>query len=110
VLPIAPSVYYELKARQGDPDRQPPRVRHDQRVSEQIQRVWRDNREVYGVRKVWNQLKREGQVVGRCTVTRVMRALSGVSGLTWKFLSPARSGARVWKSKRHPRRYRPTFE
>jgi transposase InsO family protein len=80
VLPIAPSVYYELKAREGDVERQPPRVRHDERLSEEIRRVWHDHREVYGVRKVWNQLKREGQHVGRCTVARLMRRL-GLRGV-----------------------------
>src|SRR5262245_61565617 len=80
VLPIAPSVYYECKAREGDPDRQPRRVRDDERLSEQIRRVWQDNREVYGVRKVWNQLKRDGHAVGRCTVARLMRRL-GLAGV-----------------------------
>jgi len=80
VLPIAPSVYYECKARERDPHRQPRRVRHDEDLSEQIRRVWHDNREVYGVRKVWTQLKREGQVVGRCTVARLMRRL-GLRGV-----------------------------
>jgi putative transposase len=79
VLPIAPAVYYECKVREREPDRQPPRVRHDAWLSEQIGRVWRDHREVYGVRKVWNQLKREGHIVGRCTVARLMRRL-GLAG------------------------------
>jgi putative transposase len=80
VLPIAPSVYYECKARESDPDRQPRRVRDDARLSEEIQRVWRDHREVYGVRKVWHQLKREGHAIGRCTVARLMRRL-GLAGV-----------------------------
>jgi putative transposase len=79
VLPIAPSLYYELKARERDPDRRPPRVRRDERLSEDVHRVWRENREVYGVRKVWNQVKREGQAVARCTVARLMRRL-GLAG------------------------------
>jgi transposase InsO family protein len=80
VMPIAPAVYYEGKARARDPRRQPGRVQHDAWLSEQIGRVWRDNRAVYGVRKVWNQLKREGHVVSRCTVTRLMRRL-GLRGV-----------------------------
>ena len=56
VLPIAPSLYYELKARERDPDRRPARARRDERLGEHIRRVWRENREVYGVRKVWKQL------------------------------------------------------
>jgi putative transposase len=49
-------------------------------LCEHISRVWRENREVYGVRKVWKQLRREGQVVARCTVARLMRHL-GLAGV-----------------------------
>jgi putative transposase len=80
VLPIAPSLYYELKARERDPHRRPARTRRDERLCEHIGRVWRENREVYGVRKVWKQLRREGQAVARCTVARLMRRL-GVAGV-----------------------------
>jgi putative transposase len=80
VLPIAPSVYYEQRARQRDPDRCPPRVRRDQEFGEHICRVWQVNREVYGVRKVWQQLRREGHAVARCTVHRLMRQL-GLHGV-----------------------------
>lgn len=79
VLPIAPSLYYELKARDRDPHRRPGRVRRDEALGEHIHRVWRQNREVYGVRKVWKQLRREGQAVARCTVARLMRRL-GLAG------------------------------
>ncbi len=75
VLPIAPSVYYEQRARQREPDRCPPRVRRDRELCEHIRRVWQANREVYGVRKVWQQLRREGHAVARCTVQRLMRQL-----------------------------------
>jgi putative transposase len=75
VLPIAPSLYYELKARERDPHRRPGRARRDEARCEHIYRVWRENREVYGVRKVWKQLQREGQAVARCTVARLMRRL-----------------------------------
>lgn len=80
VLPIAPAWYYELKAREQDPDRRPARARRDERLSEHIRRVWQDHRAVYGVRKVWKQLTREGHVVARCTVARLMRAL-GLAGV-----------------------------
>jgi putative transposase len=80
VLPIAPSVYYEQRARQRDPDRCPPRVRRDQEIGEHIRRVWQENREVYGVRKVWQQLRREGHAVARCTVQRLMRQI-GLHGI-----------------------------
>jgi transposase InsO family protein len=80
VLPIAPSRYYELKAREREPHRRPARVRRDEQLGEQIRRVWHENRAVYGVRKVWNQLKREGLAVARCTVARLMRRL-GLAGV-----------------------------
>lgn len=79
VLPIAPSVYYELKARERDPHRRPARARRDAVLSAQIRRVWQAHREVYGVRKVWKQLLREGYGVARCTVARLMRRL-GLAG------------------------------
>jgi transposase InsO family protein len=79
-LPIAPSTYYELKARQADPDRQPARVRRDAELVPEIERVWQENFRVYGARKVWRQLNREGIPVARCTVERLMgrQGLSGV--------------------------------
>jgi putative transposase len=80
VLPIAPSLYYELKARERDPHGRPGRARRDEELCEHIDRVWRENREVYGVRKVWKQLRREGQAVARCTVARLMRRL-GLTGV-----------------------------
>lgn len=72
VLPIAPSVYYEQRGRQQCPERRPCRVRQDEIVTEHIRRVWRENQEVYGVRKVWRQLRREGHAVARCTIARLM--------------------------------------
>jgi len=79
-LPIAPSTYYELKARQVDPDRRPARVRRDAELAPEIERVWQENFRVYGARKVWRQLNREGIPVARCTVERLMgrQGLSGV--------------------------------
>jgi transposase InsO family protein len=78
-LPIAPSTYYEHKAREQNPERLPPRVRRDRELSSEIQRVWDENFRVYGARKVWRQLKREQFEVARCTVERLMRAL-GLQG------------------------------
>jgi len=78
-LPIAPSTYYEHKAREQNHERLPPRVRRDRELSSEIQRVWDENFRVYGARKVWRQLKREQFEVARCTVERLMRAL-GLQG------------------------------
>jgi len=80
-LPIAPSTYYEHKARQADTSRLPERARRDAALSEEIDRVWRENRRVYGARKVWRQLNREGIAVARCTVERLMRRMGLVGAV-----------------------------
>ncbi|MGH7927887.1 MAG: IS3 family transposase [Candidatus Binatia bacterium] len=80
VLPIAPSTYYANKAQHRDPDRRSARAIRDDELKLDIQRVWDDNFRVYGVRKVWRQLKREGFHVARCTVARLMRDL-GLRGV-----------------------------
>jgi putative transposase len=80
VLPIAPSTYYEQKARQADPRRQPARVQREARLRLEIQRVWQANRRVYGAKKIWKQLNRETIPVARCTVARLMRDL-GLRGV-----------------------------
>ena len=79
-LPIAASTYYESKARDADRSRVPERARRDAQLREHIARVWEENYRVYGVRKVWRQLQREGITVARCTVARLMREL-GLRGV-----------------------------
>ena len=79
VLPIAPSTYYTHKAREADPRLRPDRAQRDQQLRVEIARVWKENLQVYGVRKVWRQLHREGAVVARCTVARLMSDL-GLAG------------------------------
>src|SRR4051794_28911932 len=81
VLPIAPSTYYEHEhaARRRNPARLPARARRDEVLRSEIRRVWEDNFQVYGVRKVWRQLCREGIAVARCTTARLMRQI-GLSG------------------------------
>ena len=80
VLPIAPSTYYEHVRRRNDPATAPARVRRDVTLMEEIKRVFEENFSVYGVRKVWRQLLREGHTTARCTVARLMKkmALQGV--------------------------------
>lgn len=80
LLPIAPSSYYEHKAREADPERLPARAKRDAQLTVEIRRVWEENFKVYGVRKVWRQLKREGIDVARCTVERLMGAM-GLCGV-----------------------------
>lgn len=74
-LPIAPATYYEHRARRLDPMRRPARSRRDAALKLDIERVWKENNDVYGARKVWLQLRRESLAVARCTVERLMRAM-----------------------------------
>jgi putative transposase len=80
VLPIAPSTYHVHAARRTDPGKLPARARRDITLKTEIQRVYEENFRVYGVRKVWRQLLREGIAVARCTVARLMRTM-GLRGV-----------------------------
>lgn len=80
LLPIAPSTYYAQVARQADPQRRSNRSWRDDALCGQIRRIWDENKQVYGVRKVWRQLLREGIGVARCTVARLMKRL-GLAGV-----------------------------
>lgn len=75
-LPIAPSTYYTHKAAQADPTKLSPRRRRDASLQAEIRRIWDENFMVYGARKVWHQLAREGHRVARCTVERLMRQMN----------------------------------
>ena len=80
-LPIAVSTYYEHKEGQSDPDKESNRSIRDRLHKAEIQRVWADNLQVYGARKVWKQMHREGFAIARCTVERLMKDL-GIQGVT----------------------------
>jgi transposase InsO family protein len=80
VLPIAPSTYYTHRCQQRRPECRSDRAKRDDALKPEIQRVWDENFSVYGVRKVWRQLNREGHVVARCTVVRLMQDL-GLRGV-----------------------------
>jgi putative transposase len=80
VLPIAPSTYHARAARRADPGKLPARARRDVTLRTEIRRVYEENCGVYGVRKVWRQLLRDGVAVARCTVARLMRAM-GLQGV-----------------------------
>ena len=80
VLPIAPSTYHAHAARRADPGKLPARAQRDAALKVEIGRVYAANFQVYGVRKVWRQLGREGIAVARCTVARLMRAM-GLQGV-----------------------------
>ena len=86
VLPIAPSTYFEHEAMRRDPTRRSARAQRDETLRAAIQRIWDANYQVYGPRKVWKPLKREGVVVARCTVRRLMQAMGlegAVRGRAW---------------------------
>lgn len=76
VLPIAPSTYREHAARRADPSRVSARERRDAELCREIRRVFEANFGVYGVRKVWRQMKRDGIDAARCTIARLMRQMS----------------------------------
>ena len=75
VLPIAPSTYYAQAVRRAEPAKRSARAKRDAMLETEIRRVFEANFRVYGVRKIWRQLAREGIVVPRCTVTRLMHAM-----------------------------------
>jgi putative transposase len=80
VLPIAPSTYYAHKAREADPSLRSKRAQRDDQLRPEIERVWKQNLQVYGARKVWLQLGREGIPAARCTIERLMTEL-GLCGV-----------------------------
>ena len=96
VLPIAPSTYFLRTLQRQEPTRRSARARRDDELRAAIQRVWDDNRQVYGPKKVWKELRRQGIRVARCTVARLMRAmgLRGVSrGRAWVITTRADAAA-----------------
>ncbi|NOV14377.1 IS3 family transposase [Escherichia coli O157:H7] len=79
-LHIAPSTYYHCQQQRHHPDKRSARAQHDDWLKREIQRVYDENHQVYGMRKVWRQLLREGIRVARCTVARLM-AVMGLAGV-----------------------------
>ena len=79
MLPIAPSTYHDHAAKRRDPARLSARAQYDAALAIEVRRVFAENFHVYGVRKVWRQLWREGFDVARCTVARLMREM-GLEG------------------------------
>lgn len=81
VLPIAPSTYFLHKTHRQNPEQRSARAHRDDELRAAIQHVWDANEQVYGPRKVWKQLRRDGVRVARCTVARLMRGM-GLKGTT----------------------------
>lgn len=75
VVQIAPSTYYRCKSLEAQPEQRCQRYHRDEALKPEIMRVWQENRQCYGARKVWKQMKREGFTVARCTVARLMKVL-----------------------------------
>jgi transposase InsO family protein len=80
VLKIAPSTFHAHAARRARPETAPPRIQRDAVLKPHVLRVFSENFQVYGARKVWRQLKREGFDIARCTVSRLMKAM-GLKGV-----------------------------
>ncbi len=80
MLQIAQSTYYERRAIARDPDRASRRAKSDADLCIKIDAAWKDNRKLYGARKIWHVLLRDSQDVARCTVERLMRRL-GLKGV-----------------------------
>ena len=80
VLPIAPSTYRAYAARRADPSLRSALAKSDEALSPELERVWNENFQVYGARKVWRQLRREKFDVARCTVERPMKRM-GLRGV-----------------------------
>src|SRR6056297_3452283 len=80
VLPIAPATFYDHLAKRADPSRLSDRAPRDTELKPEIERVFKENLSVYGVRKVWHQMRREGFDVARCTVARLMND-TGIEGV-----------------------------
>ena len=80
VLQIAPSGYRRHIQHRTEPFRRSARARRDERLMSDIERIWQANHSVYGARKVWHQMLREGLPVARCTIERLMRQ-AGLRGV-----------------------------
>ncbi|WP_439120669.1 IS3 family transposase [Marivita sp.] len=80
VLPIAPATFYDHMAKRADPDLLSDRAKRDEELKPEIERVFEENLSVYGVRKVWHQMRREGFDIARCTVARLMKDI-GIEGV-----------------------------
>ena len=80
VLQIAPSGYYRHRRALVDPTQRSARAQRDERLRSAIHAVYTQHHAVYGARKIWHQLHREGTTVARCTIERLMRA-EGLQGV-----------------------------
>ena len=97
MLPIAPSTYHRHRHQRTHPTHRSARAQRDDQLRVEIQRVYDEHQQVYGPRKVWKQLRRDGIRVARCTVARLMRAMGlagAVRGRAWITTTHAGEGGR----------------
>jgi len=95
-VPIAPSTYFRRKAEQRDPTKRSARAQRDDVLQAIIRRIWNENQQVYGPRKVWKQMGREKLHAARCRVRRLMRAMGlrgAVRGPAWVTTTQSRTDA-----------------
>ena len=95
-VPIAPSTYFRRKAEQRDPTKRSARAQRDDVLQAIIRRIWHENQQVYGPRKVWKQMGREQLHAARCRVRRLMRAMGlrgAVRGPAWVTTTQAQAAA-----------------
>jgi putative transposase len=96
LLPIAPSTYFRHKARHADPGRRSVRAQRDDELRAIIRRIWTEHFRVYGPRKVWRQMGRDGLRVARCRVRRLMREMGlagAVRGRAWVTTTQSQANA-----------------
>ncbi len=96
VVPIAPSTYFRRRAEQRDPTKRSARAQRDDVLQAIIRRIWKENQQVYGPRKVWKQMGREKLHAARCRVRRLMRAMGlrgAVRGPAWVTTTQSRTDA-----------------
>ena len=111
VLPIAPSTYHRHRHQRTHPTCRSARAQRDDQLRVEIQRVYDEHQQVYGPRKVWKQLRRDGVRVARCTVARLMRAMGlagAVRGRAWMTTTHAGKAGRPCGPRRSPVRGHPS--
>ena len=91
VLPIAPSTYHAHAAKRADPGKLSVRARRDAALQADIRRVWEANFQVYGVRKVWRQFRREAIAAPRCQVARLMKQMGRAGAVRGKTVTTTHS-------------------
>ncbi|MEP3329056.1 IS3 family transposase [Sedimentitalea sp.] len=91
-MPIAPATFYDYLVKRGDPPRLSDRAKRDVELKPVVERMFEENLSVYGVRKMWHQMRREGFSITRCTVAYLMKDI-GIEGVTYRVRANQSDGA-----------------